>query len=129
MDGANIRVSQDAEAFRTHDNSTLTIESINKVSPSSGTELTVAIRVPAWLSVAGSVSINGEPVAETITPGTYLMLHRMWNESDKISISFPQTLWTSPLNDYHAEYNGGVFGLSLCPCLIESHCFLIAPSR
>jgi len=106
LDGANIRVSQDAEAFRTHDNLTLTIEAINRVSSSSGTELTVAIRVPAWLSVAGSVSINGEPVAETITPGTYLMLHRMWNESDKISISFPQTLWTSPLNDYHPEYNG-----------------------
>lgn len=65
---------------------------------------TLQIRVPSWLSEEGSVSINGAVAAAPIA-GSYLPLSRTWSDGDLVEVSFPPSLWTAPLNDYHPEHN------------------------
>ena len=65
------------------------------------------IRVPAWAtSSKNAVSINGVPVAEV--GRHYLRLHKTWKDGDTVEVSFPLGLWSSPLNDYHAEQNATI---------------------
>ena len=52
------------------------------------------------------VSVNGVAVAGApYTPQSYLRVSHSWKDGDKIEISFPMSLWTAPLNDYHPEHN------------------------
>eukprot|EP01046_Picozoa_sp_COSAG06_P019943 COSAG06_NODE_1440_length_9457_cov_4.634751_2_plen_106_part_00 len=52
------------------------------------------------------MSVNGVAVAGApYTPQSYLRVSHTWKDGDKIEISFPMSLWTAPLNDYHPEHN------------------------
>ena len=62
------------------------------------------LRIPAWATstTQNTVTVNGAAVADAITPGSYLRVERAWKDGDVIEAHFPMTLWTDPLNDYHA---------------------------
>ena len=94
------------------------------------------VRVPSWLAKspaalkAARVSVNGETVYEGVpsvavkgggapattttatsplpAAGSYLSLKRAWRDGDSVDVSFPPSLWTAPLNDYHPEQNATV---------------------
>ena len=36
---------------------------------------------------------------------SYLKVSHAWKDGDKVEITFPMSLWTSPLNDQHPEHN------------------------
>lgn len=63
------------------------------------------IRVPGWLELAGTVSVNGEAQSGPVTAGTYFDIQREWKDGDVVEVSFPPSLWAEPLNDRHSEYN------------------------
>ncbi len=54
--------------------------------------------MPGWTSGAG-LSINGEPVATTAAPGSYLELTRAWAADDRVTLDVPMALRTEPLSD------------------------------
>jgi DUF1680 family protein len=58
---------------------------------------TVRIRIPGWVADGGTVKINGKPVEAFGSPGSYLAITRMWRDGDKVEVSLPMALWTSPL--------------------------------
>ena len=73
----------------------------------SGAAATFAmkLRVPGWLKLPGRVTINGEAGGGVGGRAGYLTVDRAWADGDVIDVWFPPSLWTSPLNDYHAWHN------------------------
>jgi hypothetical protein len=65
----------------------------------------LAIRVPDWATGANSVTINGQPVSQSIAPGTYLYLNRSWSIGDSVVIYFPASLRVELLNDNRTSWN------------------------
>ena len=63
------------------------------------------VRVPGWAVSTNAVLINGQPVAEKLTPGSFVSLDRTWSSGDLVELFFPLSLLASPLNDHHPEYN------------------------
>jgi len=65
-------------------------ETINMtVRISAETEFPLVLRVPAWAEGA-SVKVNGE--AQTVTPGMFASISRMWKDGDKIELYFPMNV-------------------------------------
>lgn len=65
-------------------------ETINMtVRISAETEFPLVLRIPAWAEGA-SVKVNGE--AQTVTPGTFASISRMWKDGDKIELYFPMNV-------------------------------------
>jgi DUF1680 family protein len=44
--------------------------------------------VPGW-SKGATLLVNGQPVATTLTPGTYAEVNRRWKAGDKVELSLP----------------------------------------
>eukprot|EP00931_Biecheleriopsis_adriatica_P036106 TRINITY_DN20809_c0_g1_i1.p1 TRINITY_DN20809_c0_g1~~TRINITY_DN20809_c0_g1_i1.p1 ORF type:complete len:809 (+),score=167.38 TRINITY_DN20809_c0_g1_i1:31-2427(+) len=70
----------------------------------SGADFMLKIRVPRWLHLPGRIVVNGAEQSKPV-PGTYYEVARHWADGDTVDVSFPMSLWTDPLNDYHADYN------------------------
>ena len=65
-------------------------ETINMtVRISAETEFPLVLRIPAWAEGA-SVKVNGE--AQTVTPGMFASISRMWKDGDKIELYFPMNV-------------------------------------
>lgn len=65
-------------------------ETINMtVRISAETEFPLVLRIPAWAEGA-SVKVNGD--AQTVTPGTFASISRMWKDGDKIELYFPMNV-------------------------------------
>lgn len=63
------------------------------VRPDAPAEFSVHLRVPGWCRGA-ACAVNGEEIADEITPGAYLELRRRWKPSDSIclNLGMPVTL-------------------------------------
>lgn len=59
------------------------------VDPSKETEWTLKLRIPFW-SRTTTVSVNGKPV-ESVTPGAYLAIKRMWKSGDRVELQLDFT--------------------------------------
>jgi uncharacterized protein len=68
------------------------------VSVDSPTPLEVHLRVPYWAQ-NGSVKINGAPLPAFSSPGSYLVLNRVWKSGDKIELSLPMGIHVDPMPD------------------------------
>jgi len=61
-------------------------------------EFSLKFRLPWWISASPEVVINGENQHVAGSPSTYAQIHRVWHQ-DKIQITLPKSLTTSPLPD------------------------------
>ncbi len=52
----------------------------------------VNLRIPAWVTNGGSVSVNGQPLPAFSNPGSYLTLERTWRDGDRIELKLPMSL-------------------------------------
>ena len=52
---------------------------------------TFLVRIPGW-SENPQVTINGEPLEQKVTPGTFLEIKREFSNQDQITLSIPMTL-------------------------------------
>lgn len=61
-------------------------------------EFTLSLRVPRW-SATTSVRVNGEPLRETVSPGTYLALSRRWADGDTVELELDMSFrhWSGEL--------------------------------
>lgn len=64
-------------------------------------DFTIALRIPAWAGPATRVMVNGEPVAATIVPGTFLRLRRRWREGDRIGLTMDMPLRLEAVDAQH----------------------------
>ena len=49
------------------------------------------LRIPLWAKGA-SVSVNGEPVAQAVAPGTFFVLERTFTSGDRVSLRLPMAV-------------------------------------
>jgi hypothetical protein len=76
------------------------------IAPEKPESFTIAFRIPAWSSNT-TLTINGSRV-EDVVPGTFKEVTRVWNKSDKISLTLDMTGRYVSLNGYQAILMGPV---------------------
>ena len=59
-----------------------------RVGVDEPSDFTVHLRIPGWCDDA-QAAVNGEPVADPITRGSYLALRRTWTDGDVIALDLP----------------------------------------
>jgi uncharacterized protein len=52
---------------------------------------TIALRIPGWAKDA-SISIAGNPVTESVRPGTYFEINRLWAQGNVIELKVPMAV-------------------------------------
>ncbi len=62
-------------------------------------ELTIRLRVPAWLGTSPVVRVNGRPIEASAAPGSYLTLRRAWQPGDRVDLALPMRLRMESLPD------------------------------
>jgi uncharacterized protein len=77
-----------------------------KITPEKSENFTLAFRIPGWSSNT-TLSINGSQV-EDVMPGTFKEVTRVWNKSDRISLTLDMTGRLVSLNGYQAILRGPV---------------------
>ena len=58
------------------------------VTPSRPLEFALNFRIPAWAQGA-SISVNGKPVTDPVSPGSFARLRRQWKANDQIELELP----------------------------------------
>jgi hypothetical protein len=53
--------------------------------------LTLKIRYPYWATNGVNIKVNGEAVEIQQKPGSFVSIHRLWKNGDKIHVAFPFT--------------------------------------
>lgn len=61
------------------------------VSPERALEFTFTVRLPAWCRRPG-VTVNGRPIEDTIIPGSFHPIKRIWQPGDRVHIDLPYHL-------------------------------------
>ena len=61
------------------------------------TEFALQLRVPYWATQGGAVKINGDTLQVFARPSSYLTLKRVWHDGDRVELSLPMQLHSSPL--------------------------------
>jgi DUF1680 family protein len=59
--------------------------------------VTLRIRCPAWAAGPLRFTINGRPVADPGTPGTYAEVRYDWRTGDRVMIHIPMAVRTEPM--------------------------------
>ncbi len=57
----------------------------------------IHVRIPGWTTGNARVKINGRQIEEIADPGSYLAIHRTWQDGDTIAIALPMELREEPL--------------------------------
>jgi DUF1680 family protein len=86
-----IRVTQDT-AFPNEETTRLTVRARSPV------KLALRVRVPYWCD-SGSARLNGKPLESFASPSSYLVLDRTWQDGDRLEVTYPMRLHTSPMPD------------------------------
>lgn len=62
-------------------------------------ELTLRVRVPAWLRFAPPVKLDGKVLDATAAPGSYLTITRVWKPGDRVEVALPMHLHVEAMPD------------------------------
>lgn len=81
QDGSAVKISQETD-YPWDGRVTLTVEVCEQP------DFEIALRIPNWAR-GTSVTINGEPVSETVAPGSYFYLDREWSPGDEVRLVMP----------------------------------------
>ena len=57
------------------------------------------VHIPYWATTGVGVKINGREEKVSVKPSSYLVLHRLWKDGDKVEIALPMSLHTWPMPD------------------------------
>ncbi|MBV8115319.1 MAG: glycoside hydrolase family 127 protein [Silvibacterium sp.] len=60
-------------------------------------EFALQLRIPYWAKQGGGVKVNGEVLPVFARPSSYLTLKRTWHDGDRVELSLPMQLHSSPL--------------------------------
>ncbi|HEY1206498.1 MAG: beta-L-arabinofuranosidase domain-containing protein [Bryobacteraceae bacterium] len=70
-----------------------------RVTCSVPTAMPLYIRIPAWVSGAPAVKVNGRPVEVSASPASYVRIARTWDQGDQVEIALPMQLRLEPMPD------------------------------
>jgi DUF1680 family protein len=70
-----------------------------RVSCDKPVRMTLSIRVPAWVSGAPGLKVNGRAVEISASPGSYLRIDRTWNSGDRVEMDLPMQLRREEMPD------------------------------
>lgn len=70
----------------------------------------IALRIPAWAGSKTRVTVNGNAVDATLTPGTWANLDRTWRDGDRVELSLDMPLRLSSIDDRHPEIVALLYG-------------------
>lgn len=88
----DVQVTQET-SFPNSDKTTFTIETTRKQP------FTLNIRYPSWAKQGAIVLINGKKVNVKQSAGTYIALNRIWQNNDRVEVTFPMELSAQATND------------------------------
>ena len=88
----DVQVMQET-SFPNSDKTTFTIETTRKQP------FTLNIRYPSWAKQGAIVLINGKKVNVKQSAGTYIALNRIWQNDDRVEVTFPMELSAQATND------------------------------
>ena len=74
-------------------------ETTLRVSCDKPAGMSLFVRIPAWVSGAPEVKINGRPVEVSASPASYVRIARTWVEGDRVEIGLPMRLHWEPMPD------------------------------
>jgi DUF1680 family protein len=81
-----------------------------EVKTSQVRDFKLNFRIPIWASGA-SISVNGRPLLrDQLIPGTFVSVHRQWNDGDRIELDLPMTLRLEPIDPRHSQTVALCFG-------------------
>jgi uncharacterized protein len=69
------------------------------VTAAKPVQLAMRLRIPAWLSSAPTVKINGKALEASASPGSYLTLARTWTTGDRVEMELPMRLTAEAMPD------------------------------
>jgi len=85
----------------------LVVEQVTQFPKEHGTTLkfkssrpatrTIHVRIPGWTTSDAEVKINGRALEAVADPGSYLTIHRVWEDGDTITVNLPMVLRQEPL--------------------------------
>lgn len=62
-------------------------------------EFTISLRVPYWAEKECEVKINGKRLENSSSPESFINIHRVWKDGDKLRFTIPMTLHLSRMPD------------------------------
>jgi len=71
------------------------------LNPQKPTEMVLKIRIPYWATKNVVIKVNGKTQNIATEPSTYAEIKRRWVKGDKVEVSLPMSLHSSPLPDDH----------------------------
>lgn len=74
-----------------------------QVAPDSPVNFAVRLRIPGWLDRPASLKINGKPATETLTPGRFAELRRVWRKGDTIELTLPFSIRAVTIDTKHPD--------------------------
>ena len=80
-DGVSLHVRQETE----YPNSGRVVLHLD---PSKPAKFPLQLRIPRWCTKAVA-AVNGQPLQQTITPGTFLAIDWPWNAGDQVTLDMP----------------------------------------
>jgi len=69
------------------------------VTATKPVQMSMRLRVPAWLKSAPTVKINGRALESSASPGSYLTLSRTWKTGDRVEMELPMHLSVESMPD------------------------------
>jgi uncharacterized protein len=62
-------------------------------------EMTVRVRIPAWVAGTSLATVNGHRVGGAARPGSWLAVRRRWRAGDRLEVELPMRLELNPTPD------------------------------
>ena len=73
-----------------------------EVAASQPREFTLNLRIPAWARGA-SISVNGKRGMETVVPGSFAAISRIWKTGDRVELDLPLAKRLEPVDPRHPK--------------------------
>jgi DUF1680 family protein len=70
----------------------------------------LALRIPTWAGSKTRVTVNGNPINASLTPGTWANLDRTWKNGDRVELSLDMPLRLTPIDDRHPQLVALLYG-------------------
>jgi DUF1680 family protein len=71
-------------------------------------DFSLRLRIPAWCEEGAAISINGEPLDVSVSPGSYAEIRRTWRPGDRVRLALPLPIRYEESHPYVAENAGRV---------------------
>ena len=81
-----------------------------EVAPDKASAFAVFVRIPEWAGPKTSITVNGNRVASSPTPGQFARIHRTWKMGDRIEVEFDMPPMLQAVDPQHPKLVAAVHG-------------------